>query len=175
MSTQDTNEFIDSTTDAEDTVTEEVLEEVTEDESGDDIETVRESNKRLFERAKAAEDKLRSLKKERYDAQVNAQKKDLPDKGQSIERDELKLIARGLSDEEIDEAKSIARGKDITLTEALKTKSFLAYQKELREDAKKEEAKLGATRGSSQAKKETFHAGMTTEEHKALWNEKYGK
>jgi hypothetical protein len=170
MSDLDTTEDITSQNDAE--TTENNLD--TEEQS-DDVEALRASNKKLFERTKAAEDKLRALKKERYDAQVNAQDKNKLETNADVsDREELKAIARGMSDEEIDEAKSIAKGKDITLTEAFKTKSFLAFQRELKEETKKEDAKLGATRGSTQSKKDSFRAGMTSDEHKALWKEKYG-
>lgn len=169
MSTEDTNEFIDSTTD-EEVLLEEVIEDEEESESEDDIEKVRESNKKLFERAKAAEEKLRSLKKAQYDAQVNKQdekpQKKLAD---SVSSEELKLIARGLSDVEIDKAKGIAKGFGMTLSEAIKDPLFVAFRSKLAEDTKKADAKLGASKGSSQSKKETFHEGMTPEEHKALW------
>ena len=92
------------------------------------------------------------------------------------EREELRLVARGLSDEELDEAKAIAKGKGITLLEALKDKTFILYQENLREEKKKEDAKLGASRGSGQTLTEKpVKSGMTRDEHKAAFDEARGK
>lgn len=88
--------------------------------------------------------------------------------------EELKLIAKGLSDEEIEQAKVIAKGRGTNLAEALKDPMFTAFQKELKEQARKESAKLGASRGSGKADVETFRPGMTDEEHKALWRKNNG-
>lgn len=85
--------------------------------------------------------------------------------------DELKLIARGLSDEDIEQAKVIAKGKDISLAEAIKDPLFTAHQSVAKEQKRKEDAKLGASRGSGQAETKGFRPGMTPEEHKALWRE----
>jgi hypothetical protein len=83
--------------------------------------------------------------------------------------DELKLIARGLSDEEIEKAKVIARGNNITLQEALKDDMFISYQNKLREDKKKEEAKLGASKGSGESQEESeIKPDMTREEHQKI-------
>lgn len=88
--------------------------------------------------------------------------------------DELKLIARGLSDEEISQAKVISKGKEISLTEAIKDPLFLSFQKEAKEQQRKEDAKLGASKGSKQAEVKGFTPGMTEDEHKALWKEMNG-
>ena len=90
--------------------------------------------------------------------------------------EELKLIARGLSDEEIAEAKAIAAGKKITLAEALKDKTFLLFQANFQEEQKKEKAKLGASHGSGQTLTEKpIKPGMSKEEHKAAFDEARGK
>lgn len=83
--------------------------------------------------------------------------------------EELKLIAKGLSDEEIEQLKVISKGKGVSLSEALKDPLFEAHQKVEREKARREEAKLGASKGSGQTEKESFRHGMTDDEHKALW------
>jgi hypothetical protein len=90
--------------------------------------------------------------------------------------DELRLIARGLSDEEIAEAKSIAKGKDISLTEALGTDLFRLFQSDLVEKKRKEDAKLGASKGSQDSFiPEGIKEGMTAAEHKAAWKEAQGR
>lgn len=83
--------------------------------------------------------------------------------------EELKLIAKGLSDEDIEQAKVIAKGKGISLQDAIKDPLFEAHQKVEREKARREEARLGASKGSGQVEKETFRSGMTDAEHKELW------
>ena len=172
MSTEDTFEDIDLTqddasadesateTDAEDTATE-----------TDGVEYT-EREKKLFARAKAAEEKLRKLKAQ---SASKAEEKPSLTHQSDVTAEELRLIARGLSDEEIDEAKAIAKGKGITLSEALKTKTFIALQKTLKEEQRKEEAKLAASRGSgSAARKDVFRSGMTDEEHEKAWRESQG-
>lgn len=81
--------------------------------------------------------------------------------------DELKLIARGLSDEEIDKAKVIAKGMNIILTEAIKDPLFVLFQDKIKEDKRKEDAKLGASRGSGESKKEItgVEFGSSRDEH----------
>lgn len=81
--------------------------------------------------------------------------------------DELKLIARGLSDEEIDKAKVIAKGTGVSLTEAIKDPLFELFQAKVKEDKKKADAKLGASRGSGETEKEItgIEFGSTRDEH----------
>jgi len=84
--------------------------------------------------------------------------------------DELKLIAKGLSDEAIEKAKVIAKGKDISLTEAVKDPDFIVIQKDLDEKEKKEKAKLGASKGSGESEEEAdVKSGMTREEHEKVF------
>lgn len=82
--------------------------------------------------------------------------------------EELKLIARGLTDEEIDQAKVVAKGKGIALTEAIKDPLFVIYQNDLKEKQRKEDAKLGTSKGSQQAPDKTItgiEAGSSREAH----------
>ena len=168
MSEQD-NENLDSTNETTEEVvkTEEVVEEsVVDTPPEDETEKLKETNKRLFERAKKAEAEAKKLKAEAEKAQ--------PDP--SNERDELRLIAKGLSDEEIEQAQVIAKGKGISLTESIKDPMFKAYQNELKEQQKKEKAKLGASKGSNQAPDEVLvKPNMSREEHEALFNKLAGR
>lgn len=84
--------------------------------------------------------------------------------------EELRLIAKGLSDEEITKLKVIAKGNDSTLSEALKDDMFIAFQSNIKEQERKEKAKLGASKGSGGGEtKNGFRPGLTREEHMALW------
>lgn len=90
----------------------------------------------------------------------------------SSDPDELKLIARGLSDEEIDQAKIIAKGNGVSLLEAIKNPLFVLFQSNLKEEQKREKAKLGASSGSGQGQDDTgitVKPGTTVDEHKDIW------
>lgn len=81
--------------------------------------------------------------------------------------EELKLIARGLSDEEIEQAKVIAKGKGISLTNAVKEPLFTLFQDKIKDDKKKADAKLGASRGSGETQEDItgVESGSSREEH----------
>lgn len=119
----------------------------------------------VFARAKSAERELKNLKKAvppqiTTDPQLS---------------EELKLIARGLSDEEIEKAKVIAKGLGSTLAEAIKDPMFLVYQSDLKEKERKEKAKLGASKGSGESQEETLiKPDMTREEHQEAFKKVMG-
>ncbi len=118
----------------------------------------------VFIRAKKAEQELKSLKAKppitNQDPQLS---------------DELKLIARGLSDEEIDKAKVIARGLGIALPEAIKDPLFLVYQSDLKEKARKEKARLGASKGAGESQDDTLiKPEMSRDEHQEAFKKVMG-
>ena len=121
----------------------------------------------LTARAKKAEEELKTLKGQ---PQVN-------NNNDPQLSDELKLIARGLSDEEIEQAKIIAKGKGISLTEATKDSLFQIYQSDLKDKQKKEKAKLGALKGSGESQEELtgIQSGSTRDEHKKAFQKLVGK
>lgn len=123
--------------------------------STEELERLRKANSQINARAKKAEQELKALKAKppitNQDPQLS---------------DELKLIARGLSDEEIDKAKVIARGLGIALPEAIKDPLFLSYQATLKEKERKEKAKLGASKGSGESQDTTLiKPEMSRDEH----------
>ena len=146
-----------------------------------------EKNKSLFgrltdeeaKRKQAEADKVKLAEDLEAEKKKNAkppEEKIPPPPGNTLSEEELRLIARGLFDEEIDEAKVIAKGKGITLTEALKTPLFELFQNDLKEKKKKEDAHLGASHGSGQQLTEKpVTSGMTRDEHKAAFDEARGK
>ena len=144
-----------------------------------------EKNKTLFGRLTDEEAKRKQAEadKQKLAEDLEAEKKknakppvEEPKPAPAEEREELRLIARGLSDDELDEARAIAKGKGISLVEAIKTPIFKLYQANLQEEKRKEDAKLGASRGSGQALTEKpIKSGMTKEEHKAAFDEARGK
>ena len=132
----------------------------------DDVDTLKqqlaqrdEQNRKLYERAKKAEQKLKSQT-------VNQP----PNPNSQEERDELRLVAQGMSDEEIKQAKIIAKGAGVSLSEAIKDPLFTTFQDKLKDEKRKEEAKLHATKGSRQTSEESdIKPYMSREDHKAVW------
>lgn len=117
----------------------------------------------VFSRTKKAEAELKKLK----EAKEISESPELSD--------ELRLIARGLSDEEIDKAKVIAKGNDISLQEALKDDMFKAYQAKMALDKKKEEAKLGASKGSGESPDKTLvKPDMSRDDHEKVFKKVMG-
>lgn len=141
-----------------------------------------EQNRRLFERAKKAEGFVKGedgkwVKKASAApaAPVAPKPADQPN-AQAPSAEELRLIARGLSDDDIEQAKAISAGKKISLTDALKDPLFVAYQEKQAEQKKRDAAKLPASRGSGQGGDEPIvKSGMTREEHKAAFEKAQGK
>jgi hypothetical protein len=128
------------------------------------LDKAEQAKSQLTARAKKAEEELKALK-------ANPPLKQDPQLS-----DELKLIARGLSDEEIEQAKVIAKGKGIVLTEAIKDPLFLVYQGDLKEKERKEKAKLGASKGSGESQDETLiKPGMSREEHQEAFKKVMGQ
>ncbi len=128
----------------------------------EEIEKLRKANNQILARAKRAEDEL---KKSKVQPHINS----------NPLSEELKLIARGLSDEEIEKAKVIAKGNGTTLQDALKDDMFIAYQTKLKEDKRREDAKLGASRGSGESPDSALiKEDMTREEHQQAFRKMMG-
>jgi len=130
------------------------------------LEAAEKAKSQLTARAKKAEEELKTLKAKPQETNNDPQF-----------QDELKLVARGLSDEEIEQAKVIARGKGIALTEAVKDPLFLTYQADLKEKERKEKAKLGASKGSGEGQEDEpeVKPGMTRDEHQEKFKKIVGK
>ena len=130
----------------------------------EELENERKAKSQILARAKKAEQELKALK-------ANP-----PIKSDPQLSDELKLIARGLSDEEIEQAKVIAKGTGKALTEAIKDPLFIIYQDNLKEIQRKEKAKLGASKGSGESEDSTLiKPEMTREEHQEAFKKVMGK
>ena len=142
------------------TTTEEVekteqVEGTTPEVETEDLEKLKEQNKRLFERAKKAEAKL----KEKPPTQTT--------NPPNTDADELKLIARGYSDEAIDQAKVIAKGTNKSLSEAIKSPLFEAFLEKQKAEERKEKARLNASKGSGQETQKSM-SDLSRPEHQAL-------
>lgn len=164
MSEQDEDVAVDTNTDVEEaTNSNESSEQEDTVDLAEELEKQRKANAQINARAKRAEEELKTLRANpplKQDTQLS---------------DELKLIARGLSDEEIEQAKVVAKGKGIVLTEAIKDPLFLSYQATLKEQERKEKAKLGASKGSGESQDNTLiKSEMTREEHQEAFKKVMG-
>jgi len=148
----------------EDTNISEDGEEETVDLAGE-LEKANEAKAQILARAKKAEAELKELRR--------ASTPSINSDPQLSE--ELKLIARGLSDEEIEQAKVVAKGRDISLQEAVKDPLFLTFQSDLIAKKKKEDAKLGASKGSGESQDEAgIKSDMTREDHQKVFKKIMG-
>lgn len=158
---------VDTNTDVEETTNSNENVEVENVDNSEEVERLQKANAQILARAKRAEEENKRLKSTPTQQPIN---------NNPQLSEELKLIARGLSDEEIDQAKVIAKGKGVPLTEAIKDPLFVIYQGDLKEKQRKEEAKLGASKGSGEAKEsELIKSDMTREEHQAVFKKVMGK
>lgn len=128
-----------------------------------ELEKERIAKSQILARAKKAEEELKAFK---ANPPVNSNPQ---------LSDELKLIARGLSDEAIEQAKVIAKGKGVALPEAIKDPLFLSYQEAEKDRERKEKAKLGASKGSGESQDSTLiKTEMTREEHQEAFKKVMG-
>lgn len=159
--------------------------QVTEESQGSDSQKVdyTEFEKKQHDRAKKAEAELKEMKAKAKKLEEELKKKEesQPINAQPNPEEfakEVRLLAT-LTDEEISEARDIQKAKGIPLEEVMETKVFRAFQKQLREEEKKEKAKLGASKGSSQEEtRNQFDTGVTPEGNKAhfeAWKKALGK
>lgn len=150
---------VDEATNSDETATEEDAEAIKAK-----LEEALKAKSELTARAKRAEEELKALKAK-------------PQNNDPQLTEELKLIARGLTDEAIEQAKIIAKGKDISLTEAIKDPLFTLYQEKIKDDERKEKAKLGASRGSGATEEQPkgTQSGATREEHMEAFKKAQGR
>jgi hypothetical protein len=131
------------------------------------LENAEKAKSQILARAKKAEEELKALK-------ANPQVKQNNDPQLA---EELKLIARGLSDEEIEQAKIVAKGTGQSLQEAIKNPLFTIFQKDLKEKQKREDVKLGASKGSGESEEiiKGTESGSSREEHMEAFKKALGK
>lgn len=133
------------------------------------LEEMKAQRDKQFERAKKAEGFVKQSDGtwKKPEAKVDTKQDLIP--ADPVEVATLANSLRDLSPEEIDFAKLIAKGSSTSLLEAIKTDGFQAYHDAQDAKRKKENAKLGASKGSSQQEVSGIRPGMTKEEHEAEW------
>lgn len=168
---EDTEE-LDSTNQSTEEVVNTDAEETVADTDTEDTDKLRESNKRLFERAKKAEAEAKLLKAERLKAEEQA-KAPTSTNADVLSREEAILIAQGMNSDDLDELKAVASAKKLSLLKAKDTPLFQGYLEKLETERKKEKAKLSASKGS-QTHQEKSTSDLTEEEHRKLVKETFG-
>lgn len=92
-------------------------------------------------------------------------------KNESLSTDDVislaTIVASGVHPDVLKEARDLAKFKGISVTEALKLPTIVAYATELKETERKEKAQLGASGGNPVYK--DFKKPLTAKEHRELW------
>jgi len=130
-----------------------------------DVEKLKETNSKLYARAKEAEAELKKLRSQPKPAQS------VPSTNANyVSREELDLAilrtSKGYDDESIDNLQVISKGKGISLIQAQEDPLFKLMLEKKELDMRKAQSNLGASKGSTsnQARK---IAEMTRDEHRA--------
>lgn len=136
------------------------------------LEAERQARLHLTARAKRAEAELKQFKTTSQNPTQNTTSNLTPE---DI-RVEI-LRSEGTPSDEIEELKTIAKMKNITVIEAKETTYFKAYKAEKDERERSERAKLGvSTRSGQQKAQKTFNTpGLSPAEHKQLWLQSQGR
>ncbi len=89
-----------------------------------------------------------------------------------LSRDEAILFAKGLSDDEVDKALSIAKNEGISPREAINGDYFKFWKEKQEKKEKSKQASLGTSKGSPKAvEKTSFNTkDSSREDHKALFD-----
>lgn len=152
----------------EDVVSEDETEEETEEESpgsDDEVAELKKRNAILQRKLKKATKPNEEPKKETQTAE-------------SLSREEAKLYAKGLEDDEVDRVIKIAKLDGVSLTEAYQSEDFKLYKEKKDREAKRAAAQLGAARGGSAnagQSKDFNTPGLTEDDHKKLWKKSVGR
>ena len=182
MENNEEMENLDSETqdnDGDDVTTEEVEETSSETESSDEYEKARKIAEDQKRRAEKAEEKLKELKAQLEDKKVEPTKsegqKETKVSDSQLTKEEAILYARGLSEEEVEKAKAIAKIEGESPLVSAGSDYFKIWKD--KEDKKKEsqETQLGASRGSIKTQpKKGFTDKLSADEHKELWKKQMG-
>lgn len=158
------------------TSSEESTEENLEDESKEADESkdvpytrfkkVIEERNRLREEAEALRRKQETLNETLNPKPV---KEETP-KTDSLSREEAILYAKGKNDDQIAYAKKVAELEGVSITEALDSPLYTAWEEKQSVDNANNAAQIGASRSSAPHRENTIRPGMSKDEHKEMWN-----
>lgn len=136
----------------------ETVEKQTTETETPDYKKIAEDQKK---RAEIAEAKLKDKPKIIEQPKPESQNVD------PVEVASLANALQGLTQEEIDFAKTIAAGSKTSLLKALQTEGFKSYHKDIVAEERKKKAALGASRGSGQETQKSM-SELSRDEHQKL-------
>lgn len=146
--------------------TEEPEDNAEEDESEED------DRDDIIEKLKVEKEELEKKNKQLYQRVKKPVTKKV-DSTNGVTQEDLLKVAKGLTEDDISDAKMIANSQNIKLVDALETDQFKALQGVREKTEKSEKAQLRTSRGKKVFKKPTFQDGnLTRDQHKQLWKEK---
>lgn len=182
-------------------INEEILDSETQDNDGDDV-TVDETEDTSSE-TETADDELEKAKRIAADQKRRAEKaeaelKELKSKsetktdkeepksegqketmvsGDQLTKEEAILYARGLSEEEVEKVKSIAKIEGESPLVSAESDYFKHWQSQKKAAVEADETQLGASKGSmkTKPKKDFSTTGLSAEEHKAMFRDALGR
>ena len=138
---------------------------VADDVKEDRLTKLEEANKKLFARAKAAEEKAK--------AKVETPQLQTKQTNDSLTREEAILIAQGTDPKSLELLSKISKIEGVSLLEAKNSEIYLAYLAKNEQELKSTKSKLGASKGSGRIETQKT-SGLTREEHMAMFKEKMG-
>lgn len=149
------------------------------DEQDIDVDKLLETNKKLYSRAKKAEEEARKYKQlmEKEKTVEVKPKVETKTNESSLTKEEIILFTKGYSIEEVDRIKKIASLDEINPLVAAESDLFKVWKAQ--EDKKKqdESSELDTSKGSPRFKKaKSFNdPSLSPEEHRKLWERSMGK
>lgn len=159
----DYNEIVDSINDENEN---EATDVDTTDEVSGGFDRITEQNKKLYARAKKAEEEVKELKNKLSDYKPNNNSQE----ANSLTREEAILFAQGLSDQDVSLLSKISKVEGVSLLEAKDSDVFKLQQEAQAKKKREEEATLKATKGSTITKNVNI-GQLGEDEHKKLWLE----
>lgn len=137
------------------------------DTTEDKMAKLEEANRKLFARAKAAEEKAKAVKVENPQIINN-------NPVNSLTREEAILIAQGTDTKSLEMLNKIAKLENISLLEAKENDLFKVFLAKNEQEKRAEQSKLGASKGSGRIESQKT-SNMSREEHMAMFKEKMGQ
>lgn len=167
------NEYTDTTDQMldEEVLNEETSQETSEELTEEEVVAKAEYDKLLKENAKLK--KLFSNAREHTKEKQQITNKQ--DNNNGLSRQEGILIAKGLTEDDLEEANFIAQRMNISVLEAVETDRYKVYKETKEKEVQAKRAQLGASRrGTSyQAPKSFTDSNLSAEEHRALFNQTF--
>ena len=154
----------------EETSTEESTEETKTDEGVNDEASEVEKLKKEVQTLRAQKEHFKKKAGVKAgEVKTNASSND------TLTREEVVLIANGMTLEDMDQLKIIQKGSGLSLKEAMETNMFKAYSKETQAETKRKKASLGASKGTGGGSELRAKPNMTEEEHRELFKKYQNK